>query len=366
MENFHSHPIPVHKPYPNTQTAADVLVEVLLGAQDLSSQLSHALEQALSRRPDVEKVDLLRRSVLLGTQLKNAASRLWREYDTSCNSINWPLSHDLTIKIFSQVGIYSLSQAAASCNLFKKVAMESACYREIDLTDQNLRVNNSTVAKLIKRAGQCLRSLKLGSPTNGNKEDHATCPFDSAWTAVSGNIFLTKSCLEPLFVSGGAVGLLLQTLHLQNIVELDSRNVCKAIAACPGLMDLQIIGLHINERKVLRSVSMFCHKLTHLCLESPRPDFSSSWLSYSMRTVSCSELVNGCPNISSLSLRGFKLPDQKVKLLLKGLRHLSEADFSGADMLTGLFLRDLASSSGQKLRSLKLCDCSHLRAVISK
>ncbi|KAI5061066.1 hypothetical protein GOP47_0023571 [Adiantum capillus-veneris] len=341
MENLYPQSPPAVNTHDNTQGALEALVDALLRTPDLS----------------------LQRSVLLGTHLQNAANRLWRQHDTSCNSANWPLTYDLTIKVFSQLGMHSLCQAAAACSLFNKVSMEPACYRDIDLRDRNLRVDNSTVAKLVKRAGQHLRSLKLGIPADHNKEIPAISSFDDAWRAVNGNVFLTKSCLEPLLVSGGAFGALLQTLHLQNIVELDSRSVCKVIAACPGLLDLEMIGLHVDERKVLRSVTMCCHKLTRLCLQSPKAEYSNSWVSYSMRTLSCNEIINGCPNIASLSLRGFKLPDQKVRLLLKGLHHLLDVDFSGADMLTGSFLRDLVSSGDQMLRSLKLCDCISLKAV---
>jgi hypothetical protein len=51
--------------------------------------------------------------------------------------------------------IHSLCQAAASCSLFKKIAMEPACYRNVDLTYCN--VDNSVVAKIIQNAGQYLR-----------------------------------------------------------------------------------------------------------------------------------------------------------------------------------------------------------------
>ncbi|MCO5581390.1 hypothetical protein L7F22_035273 [Adiantum nelumboides] len=341
MENLYPHPTPAQNAHDNTQGPLEALVDALFSTPDLSSQLSHALEQALRRRPDAEKIDLLQRSVLLGAHLQNAANRLWRQHDTSCNSANWPLTYDLTIKVFSQVGMHSLCQAAAACTLFNKVAMESACYRDINLTERHLRVDNSTVSKLIKRAGHHLRSLKLGIPGDHIKEIQAISSFDDAWRAVDGNVFLTKSCLEPLLLSGGVAGGLLQTLHLQNIVELDSRSVCKVVAACPGLLDLEMIGLHVDERKVLRSVTLCCHKLIRLCLQSPKAEFSNSWVSYSMRTLSCNEIITGCPNIASLSLRGFKLPDQKVRLLLK--------EIQGSDILR-LMDQCVTSSSKEEVQ----------------
>eukprot|EP00250_Pteridium_aquilinum_P013515 c21383_g1_i4 orf=103-918(+) len=251
MENPYPNPnpkSPIANLTPNTQRLVEALMETILSTPDLalpssSSHVSNALEQALLRRSDGEKVDLLERSVFLGTYLQDVAYRLWRKHDSFCNSAIWPLTYDLTIKVFSLVGMHSLCQAAASCSLFNKVAMEPACYSDIDLTDRNLRVDNNTVAKLIERAGKHLRSLKLGILAAQNKESHGISNLGDAWRAVNGNIFLSKSCLEPLVASRGAAGALLQTLHLQNVTELDSRNVCKVIAACPGLLDLEIVGL---------------------------------------------------------------------------------------------------------------------------
>lgn len=37
----------------------------------------------------------------------------------------------------------------------------------------------------------------------------------------------------------------------------------------------------------------------------------------SLKSPTCVDLVNNCPNLSSLSLRGFKLHDYKVRILVK-------------------------------------------------
>ena len=63
------------------------------------------------------------------------------------------------VKVFSLLGTQSLCQAAASCNMFNKLAMDPACYAEVDLTMRGplSKVGNRTVSKLVHRAGQCLR-----------------------------------------------------------------------------------------------------------------------------------------------------------------------------------------------------------------
>lgn len=53
--------------------------------------------------------------------------------------------------------------------------------------------------------------------------------------------------------------------------------------------------------------------------------FSSSYLSFwpctgrddSLNSSTCIEMVNGCPNLMSLALRGFKLHDHKIRILIK-------------------------------------------------
>lgn len=37
----------------------------------------------------------------------------------------------------------------------------------------------------------------------------------------------------------------------------------------------------------------------------------------SLKSPACVELVNNCPHVTSLSLRGFKLHDYKVRILIK-------------------------------------------------
>lgn len=263
--------------------------------------------------------------------------------------------------------------------------MEPACYKEVDLTGLTSEVNNRTVAHLIERAGEHLRSLRLGSPLC-QKNAYGAAPIvfpesslgesqmvDAANSALVKRHMndqrlynlqmysLSKSCLGPLIAKDRAVGAMLETLHLFNICKMDSLNLCRVIVACPALTDLELVGLRINARVVLNTVALHCHGLKRLCFQSPK---ESGWSPYGIiKTVNCIQVVQGCPNISSLALRGFRLPDQKVTVLLKGLHHLMEVDFSEADLLTGSFLRDLTGSGQPLLQSLILRDCVRLRGV---
>lgn len=46
-----------------------------------------------------------------------------------------------------------------------------------------------------------------------------------------------------------------------------------------------------------------------LCLILGRDD--------SLKLPTCVDFVNKCPNLTSMALRGFKLPDYKIRILLK-------------------------------------------------
>lgn len=37
----------------------------------------------------------------------------------------------------------------------------------------------------------------------------------------------------------------------------------------------------------------------------------------SLKSPTCVDFVNNCPNLTSMALRGFKLPDYKIRILLK-------------------------------------------------
>lgn len=251
--------------------------------------------------------------------------------------------------------------------------MEPACYGDVDLTTEGLQVDDLTVARIIDRAGQHLRSLKLGSPPCPKKVHPGASKGFPVKPAVFGGepqkkpmYCLSKCCLLALSEDNGSVGAMLKTLHLVHIDGMDSTHLCKAIAVCPGLTDLEIVGLSINMRMVLQSVTSHCHDMKRLFIQPPKTGSANQWRSCgpdSIRTLSCNQMVQGCPNITSLSLRGLKLPDRKVKFLLKGLQQLTEVDFSGADLLTGSFLRELIGCGEQQLESLILRDCMRLKEV---
>ncbi|RWV89037.1 hypothetical protein GW17_00048841 [Ensete ventricosum] len=110
---------------------------------------------------------------------------------------------------------------------------------------------------------------------------------------------------------------------------------------------------------MLDAVSMNCHTIERLFFES-----SDTGRDYGLNTPTCTGLVNGCPNLMSLALRGFKLHDHKVSILIKGLRHLKFVDFSTCYSITGTFLRNVGSDvNAHSLEVLILCDCLHLKEV---
>nr|KJB42114.1 hypothetical protein B456_007G137600 [Gossypium raimondii]KJB42115.1 hypothetical protein B456_007G137600 [Gossypium raimondii] len=140
---------------------------------------------------------------------------------------------------------------------------------------------------------------------------------------------------------------------------MDNASLCVALAACPSLLDLEIVGLHVELRQTLMSVSSNCHLIERLFFESSKTGRDDS-----LKSPTCVDLVNNCPNISYLSLRGFKLHDYKVRILVKGFRKLKYADFSTSYSISGTFLRNLGSGfGGNLLEVLILRDCMHLKEV---
>lgn len=66
------------------------------------------------------------------------------------------------VKVFSLLGTQCLCQVAASCIMFNKLAMDPACYVDVDLTMQGAfdyasKVGNRTINQLVERAGHNLR-----------------------------------------------------------------------------------------------------------------------------------------------------------------------------------------------------------------
>lgn len=269
----------------------------------------------------------------------------------------------------------SLCYAAATCSLFNKCALDPLCYSNIDLTTLVPKVNNAVVSTMIQRAGKALQSLKLGvvpGPTSSpgscqplvytiqNSVDVSNFSWNEKKTRQGKeSSILTRSCLNPISGDNGAAGALLRRLHLYNIERMDNTSLCVALSACPYLLDLEMVGLHVELRQTLTSVSTSCPLIERLFFESSKTGRDDS-----LKSPTCVDLVNNCPNLTSLSLRGFKLHDCKVRVLVKGFRKLKYADFSTSYSITGTFLRNLGGSAGGNLLEfLILRDCMHLKEV---
>ncbi|KAE8668198.1 splicing factor Prp18 family protein [Hibiscus syriacus] len=256
--------------------------------------LDLSFDRLLDSTPsDADQALLIDRAHSIGSLLLRAANRSARKRASLHNSIAWALPPDLTIKVFSMLDSQSLCYAAATCWMFNKCAMDPLCYENIYLT---------TVVP----------------ETRQGKESY----------------ILTRTCLYPLSGDNGTAGALLWRLHLYNIERMDNTSLCVALAACPSLLDLEIVGLHVELRQTLMSVSSNCHLIERLFFESSKTGRDDS-----LKSQTCVDVVNNRPNLSSLSLRGFKLHHYKVRILVKGFRKLKYADFSTSYSITGTFLR---------------------------
>lgn len=95
-------------------------------------------------------------------------------------------------------------------------------------------------------------------------------------------------------------------------------------------------GSHVELRQTLESVSKHCHLIERLFFESSKTGnilctcnlcylrakytfivFSVGRDDSLKLSPTCSDLVQNCPNLNSLALRGFKLQDFKVLALIK-------------------------------------------------
>ncbi|KAL3531335.1 hypothetical protein ACH5RR_010657 [Cinchona calisaya] len=358
----------------------DSILESLLALSDSTTSSALSLDLSFdrlldSRASDSDKSDLIDRALRFGSVLLEAAKRSSRKRDSMHNAVVWALPPDLTIKVFSLLDTQSVCFAAATCSFFRKCSVDPTCYANIDLTSVIPKVNNAVVSTMIQRAGRSLQSLKLG-----------LVPGPIAWTGCSQGLVysirnstdasgiswndkrsrqgkessvLSRSCLALLSANGGGPGALLRSLHLYNIERMDNIALCGALSACPSLRDLEIIGLHVELRQTLESVSIFCPLIERLFFESSKTGRDDS-----LKLPTCSDLVNNCPNLSSLALRGFKLHDYKARTLVKGFRKLKYVDLSTSYSISGAFLKNLGGSAGGNLLEvLILRDCVHLKEV---
>ncbi|KAJ1433081.1 Leucine-rich repeat domain superfamily [Sesbania bispinosa] len=362
-------------PSQNPRVEVEHLLDAFLSLSELPSlSLDLSFEKLLESMP--ADSDLIDRALKMGSLLLDAAKHSSRKRASHHNSLAWPLPPDLTIKVFSMLDTQSLCHASAACSLFSKCAKDPQCYANLDLATLVPKVNNAVVATMIQRAGKALRSLKLGvvpvaSTTHGSCQP-MVCIVRNTIVEVSNfswndkrsrqgreSSILTRCCLSPLNGDGGAPGALLRKLHLYNIERMDNASLGAALSACPSLLDLEIVGLHVELRQTLMSVSANCHLIERLFFESSKTGRDDS-----LKAQTCYELVNNCPHLTSLSLRGFKLHDCKVRILVKGFRKLKYVDFSTSYSITGNFLRNLGSCNGVNLLEvLILRDCMHLKEM---
>ncbi|KAF8105340.1 hypothetical protein N665_0158s0024 [Sinapis alba] len=271
----------------------------------------HDFLSSSSADDDSAHHQLIDRTLHRVSLLLESTKRCFRKRLTLYNSISWFLPQDLTIKVFSMLDTKSLMQVAACCTMFSKSAMDPLCYSNIDLTTASTHVDDGVLRTMIHRAGNKLRSLKLG---NGAYNYFHTFP--------------TSSCLDPLLSSDPEFTWnLLTSLHIYNLVSMDINSTCSVLSACPNLTDLKIAQLYDSSNLVLELLTRKCHLVEHLFLET--------------------------------FLGGFNLDDAMAQILLKGLPKLKYVDLSSTSGIHGSFLRDLEHTcKDSPLETLILRDCS--------
>ncbi|XP_028804146.1 F-box protein At4g02760 [Neltuma alba] len=370
-------PCPSQNPRFQNLHQVDHLLEAFLALAEFPAFSLHlSLDRLLHSWPaDADQTLLIDRALKMGSVLLDAANHSSRKRASSHNSLAWPLPPDLTIKVFSILDTQSLCHAAATCSFFNKCAKDPLCYANLDLTTTVPKINNAVVSSMVQRAGKALRSLKLGvvpgatalpgsqplayTIRNTIAEVSSFSWNDKRSRQGRESSILTRSCLTPLNRENGAPRAFLRKLHLYNIERMDNTSLAGALSACPSLLDLEIVGLHVELRHTLASISANCPLIERLFFESSKTGRDDS-----LKTPTCMDLVSKCPRLASLSLRGFKLHDYKVRILVKGLQKLKYVDFSTSYFITGNFLRNLGSStSGTLLEVLILRDCMHLKEL---
>ncbi|WOG83683.1 hypothetical protein DCAR_0102860 [Daucus carota subsp. sativus] len=366
---------PPPDPMASDPTRLDSLLESFLSLSDKTTTclLDRAFDN-LIESCECDHSVMIERALRLGSVLLEAGKRSARKRDYLHNAVVWPLPPDLTIKVFSMLDTQSVCFAAAACSFFHKCASDPLCYASIDLMTVIPKVNNLVVSTMIQRAGKALRSIKLGlmPGTTAFFGSSQPCIYGMRnSTDVSGfswndkrsrqgkeSCILSRSCLSSLSSDNGAPGALLRRLHLNNIERVDNTALSAALSVCPSLLDLEIVGLHVELRQTLESVSKYCHLIERLFFESSKTGRDDSL----KLNPTCSDFVQNCPNLNCLALRGFKLQDFKVLALIKGFRKLKHLDFSTSYSISGAFLKKLiGGAGGNLLEVLILRDCMHLR-----
>ncbi|KAK1437278.1 hypothetical protein QVD17_03068 [Tagetes erecta] len=352
----------------------DLMLESFLRVSDSDSINTSFHRLVESRSSDSDKHDFIQRAIHLSFVLLEAGKRSDRKRCSLHNTVVWPLPPDLTIKVFAMLDTQSVCYAAATCSFFQKCAADALCFANIDLITSVPKVNNGVVSSMIQRAGNALLSIKLGVLPHGtsslfgsseplvsnirNSSDASGVSWnDKRSRQGKESCILTRSCLSSLSENGGAPGARLRRLHLFNIERMDNAALLTSLASCPFLLDLEIVGVHVELRQTLESVSKHCPLMERLVFESSKTGRDDCW-----KTPACNEFVRNCPNITTLALKGFKLQDYKVHMLLKGLCKLKHVDFSNSFSFTGACLKNLgANGGGNQLEVMILRDCLHLK-----
>ncbi|KAL8214949.1 hypothetical protein R6Q57_004398 [Mikania cordata] len=356
----------------------DALLTSFLALSD-SLAISTSFDRIIqSTASDSDQNRLIQRALHLGSLLLEAGNRSARRCSSSHNAVVWPLSPDLTIKIFSMLDTQSVCYVAATCSFFQKCTMDPLCYANIDLATLVPKVNNAVVSTMIHRAGYALKSIKLGvlppvpAPPFFSSQPlvysirNASDASGFSWNDKKSrqgkdSLILTRSCLNSLSGNGGApgYGVHLRRLHLYNIERMDNASLLTSLSACPSLVDLEIVGLHVELRHTLESVSRNCPLIERLVFESSKTGRDDG-----LKFPTCNEFVLNCPNITTLALKGFKLHDYKARMLVKGLRRLKHLDLSTSYSFTGAFLKNVSDhGGGDNLEVMILRDCMHLKEV---
>ncbi|KAL1351510.1 hypothetical protein HN51_015430 [Arachis hypogaea] len=356
----------------NDDNHVDHVLHDFLALSDLPSlslSLSLSLDRLLQSSASLSDGDhLVDRAFTMGSILLEVAKHSYRNRASVHNSLTWPLPPDLTMKVFSLVDTSSLCHAAATCKLFRNWAKDPFCYSHIDLRTPVPKVNDALVATIIHRAGKALRSLMLGVVPDATTSSGSCQPLSDTRRkcyscghkrSQKDSCHLTRCCLNPLNADGGALGALLRKLHLYNIGPMDSPSLVETLSVCPSLLDLEIVGLDVELGCILSSVSANCHLIERFAFAA-----STTGRNEILNIQTCSHLVAGCPHLTSLSLRGIRIHDYKVRILVKGFQKLKYLDFSRSVSITGSFLRNLGNSNGGNfLEFLNLRDCMHLKEM---
>ncbi|KMZ71228.1 hypothetical protein ZOSMA_185G00470 [Zostera marina] len=342
-------------PAPLTSTVNPISVQSLFESLLASNASVDDLLAAIlaTRNNYLDKISVAEGFSRLGSEMIKASHRYKRRIDSKHNTEMWPFPPDLSVKIFSKLDTRMQCYVSATCYMFNKFAQDPLCYAHIDLRKETLNLDNSVVSRMIERAGKHLRSLKLGvwsdkSPElssslttyTGNCIYYSVQPWDRRYEMKSRQRHgLDNFCLLALSINGGASGGFLRSLHLYNIKKMDNTALCTALSACHSLIELEIIGLHVELRRTLQCLSENCNLLERLFFESEDDGDETLFLQ------TCKELVKGCPGLTTLVLRNVELSDKKILTLLNGLSKLKKIDFSSSCSFTGKFLRKFVGNS---------------------